>query len=196
MQAYNDLIDDFTQMLEPGDTMELIWTKDAIDATWEAGRKAREKNGLPERKYQQRLKAVEEYQRRTRATEPTVAKPATALDHSRGLEAGFKHYQALDIAQSRAMKRRENALRQIARWRDGLGGKARALSDKFVAEQVLVERYNAAQFLADAEIHDTAGDGMEAAPPASLPDQPAAAAPTLAPPRETCGSCTRARFLG
>jgi hypothetical protein len=33
-------------MLEPCDEMELIWTKEAADATWEAGREAREKNRL------------------------------------------------------------------------------------------------------------------------------------------------------
>jgi hypothetical protein len=65
---------------------------------------------------------------------------------------------ALDIAQSRASKRRDGALRQIARWRDGLGGKARALSDKFVAEEALAERYGV------AEIDDTTGEAMEAAP--------------------------------
>jgi hypothetical protein len=43
MQAYNDLINNFTQMLEPRDFMELIWTKEAADATWELGRVAREK---------------------------------------------------------------------------------------------------------------------------------------------------------
>jgi hypothetical protein len=43
MQAYNDFLNAFTRMLEPRDEMELIWTKEAADATWEAGREAREK---------------------------------------------------------------------------------------------------------------------------------------------------------
>ena len=115
IEDYIELLNDFTEMLEPRDMMELMWTKEAADATWEAGRKAREKNCLPERKYQQRLNVLAEVQRRNRAAETTAAKPATALDHSRGLHAGFKYYQALDIAQSRAIKRRDNALRQIAR---------------------------------------------------------------------------------
>jgi hypothetical protein len=34
MQAYDDLIKSFTQMLEPRDLMELIWVKEATDATW------------------------------------------------------------------------------------------------------------------------------------------------------------------
>jgi hypothetical protein len=198
MQAYNDLINGFTELLEPLDMMELMWTKEAADATWEAGRKAREKNSLPERKYQQRLKVLAELQRRTRAAETTAAKPATALDHSRGLEAGFKYYQALDVTQSRIIKRRDNALRQIGRWRDGLGAKARRLSDKFIAEQALAERYGAAQFLADAETDDTvgdviraapslasAGDAADAAPPVPRADEAAEAAPALASSGET-----------
>jgi hypothetical protein len=63
------------------------------------------------------------------------------------------------------MKRRDNALRQIESWRDGLGAKARALSDKFVAEQALAESYCATQFLAYAEIDDPVGEAREAAPP-------------------------------
>jgi hypothetical protein len=198
MQAYNDLINGFTGMLEPRDMMELMLTKDVTDATWEASRKAREKNCLPERKYQQRLKVLAELQMRRGAPATTAAKSATALDHSRGLEAGFKYYQALDVTQSRAMKRRDNALRQIARWRDGLGAKARCLSDKFLAEQALAERYGATQLLADTQTDDTTGDAMQAAPPfasagdaadaappAPLADEAARTAPALAPSGET-----------
>jgi hypothetical protein len=91
------------------------------------------------------------------------------------------------------IKRRDNALRQIARWRDGLGAKARRLSDKFVAEQALAESYCATQFLAYAEIDDpaggaraaapplaSAGDFADAAPPVPLADEAAGAAPSRA----------------
>ena len=152
IEAYTELLNGFTEMLEPRDMIELMRTKEAADATWELVRVAREKNALPERKYQQRLNVLAEVQRRNRAAETTVAKPATALDHSRGLEAGFPHYRALDVTQSRLIKRRDNALRQIERWRAGLGAKARRLSDKFVAEQALAESYCATQSLTYAEI--------------------------------------------
>ena len=92
-QAYDDLIDSMTQMLQPRDLMELIWTKEATDARWEASRASREKNSLPERKYQQRLQTEAQYRRLRGAAEAPVTKPATALDHSRGLEASFKFYQ-------------------------------------------------------------------------------------------------------
>ena len=108
MRSYNIIITDFTQMLEPRDVMELIWTKEAVDAVWKANRLAREKSG-------------------------------------RRVES--RYYQDLDIAQSREIKRRDNALRQIARWRDGLGGKARALPEKFLAEPALAKRCGVAQVL-------------------------------------------------
>jgi hypothetical protein len=185
MEAYNELLNDFTQMLEPRDTMGLMSTKEAADASWEAARIAREKNGLPERKYQKRLQVVAEVRRRNGAAEATPAKPASALDHSRGLEGGFKHYQALDIAQSRAIKRRDNALRQIARWRDGLGAKARRLSDKFIAEQALAESYCATQALAYAEIDEPVGEATEAAPQLAPVGDAADIAPAVPTSEET-----------
>ena len=184
IESYNELLNEFTQMLEPRDVIELMRTKEAADASWEVARIAREKNGLPERKYQQRLQVVAEVRRRNGAVQATAAKPATAPDHSRGLEAGFKYYQALDITQSRATKRRDNALRQLARWRDGLGAKARALSDKFIAEQALAEHYDAAHLLADAGTDNNADEAMEAAPPLAAARDTADAVAPLAPKSE------------
>jgi hypothetical protein len=151
MQSYNDIINDFTQMLEPRDVMELIWTKEAADAVWKAKCLAREK---------------------------------------RVSRLGSEYYQALDSAQSREMKRRDNALHQIARWRDGLGGKARALPDKFLAERALTKRYGVDQFVGGTETEDTvgkdmaagpalprAGDAARASPRGPLPEEGARAAP-------------------
>jgi hypothetical protein len=173
MQAYDDLRDEFTQMLKPRDVMELIWTKDAVDATWEAGREARERNAVPERQY--RLRLINNAQLR-RQPPPVVAAPATANDHSLGLRAGFKYYQALDMTQSRKMKRRDNALRQIARWRDGLGGTAKVLSNKFVSEQALAKRYSVAHLLVDAETNalDSAAEAAQTAPSVSSAESPVA----------------------
>jgi hypothetical protein len=154
MRSYNIIINDFTQMLEPRDVMELIWTKEAVDAVWKANRLAREKSGS---------------------------------------RVESRYFQDLDIAQSREIKRRDNALRQIARWRDGLGGKVRALPEKFLAEPALAKRCGVAQVLAGAETGDTIGTAMETAPPLGpaveaadasqpvpLPDEPATGAPPLA----------------
>src|SRR5258706_1649870 len=154
MQAYNDLLNAFTQMLEPRDEMELIWTKEATDASWEAGREAREKNGLT-----------------------SVAQPANALDQGRPLEASFKYYRSLDVAQSRAIKRRDNALRQIERWRKGLRAKARRLPDQLLVQHLLAQRYRVEQFLADAEADASADDALEAGTPLAPTGKAAADAP-------------------
>jgi hypothetical protein len=161
MQAYNDLLNAFTQMLEPRDEMELIWTKEATDATWEAGREAREKNGLT-----------------------SMGQPANALDHGRPLEAGFKYYRSRDVAQSRAIKRRDNALRQIERWRKGLGASARRLPDDLLVKHLLAQHYGVEQFLADAEADGSAGDALEAAAPLAPTGKAAEAAPPHAPTGE------------
>ena len=64
IEAYTEMLNDFTEMLEPRDMIELTWTKEAADATWEAARMAREKNSLPEQKYQERLRVLAELPRR------------------------------------------------------------------------------------------------------------------------------------
>jgi hypothetical protein len=173
MQAYDDLRDEFTKMLKPCDIMELILTKEAVDATWESGREAREKNAVPQRQYEDRCIALAQAQRQSRVE----IKPATARDHSRGLRAGFKYHQGLDVAQSRNMKRRDNALRQIERWRDNLGGKAQVLSDKFIAEQALAERYDVDQFLAytETEAQEDAPVLVPSDEAAQIPAAPASA---------------------
>ena|ERR1700730_4300176 len=140
--------------------MELIWVKEAADATWEEARFMREKIGLPDRKHQFLVENEANYQRSVHKIEVPSTRPATALDHSRALQAAFKYYQGLDVALMRAIKRRDNALRQIERWRDGLGVRARALSEQFVAEQFVAE-----QLVAPAETAATAGEAVETAPP-------------------------------
>ena len=165
-QAYADLLAAFTEMLQPEDIMEQIQVKEAVDATWEKARYIREKAGLPERKHQVLIENQANYQRAVHKVEVPSARPATALDHSRGLQAAFKYYQALDVGHTRVSKRLDNALRQIERWRDGLGGKARVGSAQFIAAQFVTER-----FVADAETRATAGGAAEAAPPLAAPGE-------------------------
>jgi hypothetical protein len=175
-EDYESLLDAFTQMLQPRDLMEYIWVKEAADATWEEAREASEKNGLPERNYQQRLKTVAQHQRPDTA-KATLAKVATASDLSRGFLAGFKLHQGLDIGQSRKSKRRAQALRQIERWRDGFGTQVRTLSDQFVNEQILAQRYGVNEFLARNCV--TAEERTQATPSAPIVREPAEAAPPL-----------------
>ena len=146
LQDYEDLLKEITQLLKPRDIIELIYTKEMADAIWEEKRESREKNSVPERQYQMRLSEahavrVAEARRRNLPTpKQAEQEPATALDHIRGFRTGFKLYQALDRAQCRKKNRRDNAPRQIRRWRASLGGKAEVLPDRFVAGLALAER--------------------------------------------------------
>ena len=126
MRAYSDLLNVFTQMVEPRDLMELVWTKEATDGTWQASRDAR------------------------------------------------------NVAQSRAIKRRDNAMRQIERWRKGLGAKARRLPDHLVVEHLLAQRYGVEQFPADIDSDAIAGDAVETAAPLAPAAETAEAAPPCA----------------
>jgi hypothetical protein len=125
--AYDALINQFTATIQPRDFIELMLTKEATDAAWEARRIAREKGALPEWKYLQRLRV-------------------------------------LDTAQSRAIKRRDHALRQIERWRAGLGAKSCRLPDQFLSEELLAEHYGVDPSLDDAESNATSVEAEEAAP--------------------------------
>jgi hypothetical protein len=112
----------------------------------------REKTQLPEREYREYLEAQAQRKkilpertagggsgngagpapRGVQETEVISAESATALDHARGLERGFRYYQALEKQQMQAAKRRTLALRELERWNKGLGRRARELSDRFI----------------------------------------------------------------
>jgi hypothetical protein len=142
MQAYEDLINAMTELLEPRDQNELSWTKEAVDADWEARRLARRKNEW--------LK--------------------------RNLNRG-KYCQALDIAYTRALKRRDNALHRIAQWRRGLGAKVRALPDRFVDERLLAKRYG---------VGEGRTDGCESAADIATPGP--SVVPAITPARHVAGA--------
>src|ERR1700730_11510920 len=157
MQAYNDLLNAFTQMLQPRDLMELIWTKQATDATWAGMEEDEEKNGVL-----------------------SVAQMATGRDLRRVFEAGFNYCRSTQVAQSRVMRRRDAALRQLQRWRKGLGAKSRRLPDQFLDEQVLAERYRD-QLPRDIDV--AAPEPAEVAPaaaPAEAAEAMISASPSLA----------------
>src|SRR6202048_1648544 len=159
MQAYNDLLNAFTQMLQPRDLMELIWTKQATDATWAGMEEDEEKNGVL-----------------------SVAQMATGRDLRRVFEAGFNYCRSTQVAQSRVMRRRDDARRQLQRWRKGLGAKSRRLPDQFLDEQVLEERYrDQVPTFPDNDV--TAPEPAEAAPaaaPAAAAEAMISASPSLA----------------
>jgi hypothetical protein len=118
-KTYDDLLNQFTQMIKPRDLRELSLTKEAADAMWEWRR----------------------------------------LQHQKALPGcTFAFYRALDIAQSRAIKRRDNALRQIERWRAGLGGKADALPVEFIADDAVAKHYAVEKFFSEAKFDHSLED--------------------------------------
>ena len=156
LQAYNDLLNGFTQMLEPRDLMELIWTKQATDATWDGIEEDEEKNAVL-----------------------SLAQMATGRDLRRVFDAGFNYCRSTQLAQSRLMRRRDNAVRQLERWRKGLGAKSRRLPDQFLDEQVLAQRYrDQVQTVPDNDV--TAPEPAEVAP-AEAAEAMISASPLLAP---------------
>ena len=175
MQAYNDLLNAFTQMLQPRDLMELIWTKQATDATWAGMEEDEEKNGVL-----------------------SIAQMATGRDLRRVFEAGFNYCRSTQVAQSRVMRRRDDALRQLERWRKGLGAKSRRLPDQFLDEQVLAERYRD-QLPRDIDV--AAPEPAEVAPaaaPAEAAEVMISASPSLAqsdkagsPPDDSSGDAVK-----
>jgi hypothetical protein len=142
-QSHNNLITGFPQTFQPRDMMELICVKEVTDATWEQARYTCQKTQVPERRYQQcraaqatchgilAQKAAGSGQGNGEASavESILTKPLTELDPRQSFEAGLPYYQSLDAALMPAIKRRDNALRQLEHWRDGLGLKTRRLSN-------------------------------------------------------------------
>jgi hypothetical protein len=139
--AYAQLLTVFTERLQPQDIIAQLLVKQAVDATWEEIRFAREKTQLPGRAYQEefetRAQTQAQAQEPGKETECMLATPATALDHSRGLEKKFPYYQALHREQMQAARRRAHALRELERWNKGLGREARELSDRSVRGEAL-----------------------------------------------------------
>jgi hypothetical protein len=173
LEAYENLLKEITLLLKPRDTIELIYTKEMVDAIWEDKREGREKNAVPERQHQMQMceiyfAQVAEARQRNQPEPKFVQKPATTLEHMSGFRTDFKTYQALDMAQSRKKKRRDNAPRQIARWRKTFGGKAEVLPERFVAELALAKRDGVVQFLSGAPTDDVLDQSMQA-DPSSVP---------------------------
>jgi hypothetical protein len=136
MDAYNDLLNTFTQMLEPRDLMALKLTKEATDAIWES---------------------KDEDQGDTDMI--SLAQLTRGRDLHRLFEAGVKYGRNTELARFRLIRQRDNALRQLERWRKGPGAKSRRLEDRFLDDRVLAQRY-AEQFPAVPDDLDLAPDGV------------------------------------
>jgi hypothetical protein len=136
MDAYNDLLNTFTQMLEPRDLMALKLTKEATDAIWESKQEEEGDTDVI-----------------------SLAQLTKGRDFHRLFEAGVKYGRNTELARFRLIRQRDNALRQLERWRKGPGAKSRRLEDRFLDDHVLAQRY-AEQFLAGPDDLALAPDGV------------------------------------
>jgi hypothetical protein len=161
-QAYDQVINHFTMLIEPRDFMELALTKQAADAHWEGIREAAEKTRVAQRSYQRQMEA--KAQPASGEAEASAAKPANAGGHRRGLPDDFAYYQGLDIAQSRKHKRIAAAFRQVERLRDSLGGQVRRLPDEFLDQEALAQYYEVDEFLARAKNDAIASEVVQGTP--------------------------------
>jgi hypothetical protein len=163
-KAYEEMLRRFIECFEPQDFFETVLMKDVTDGTWEGARCSRHKVLLLDRRYGDRREAEAkrrkesaqnkaELARRIAAskgeppTEPVEAldhlvaecdailvEPATELEHNRLLEVNLVHFEKLDKVQIIALAKRDKALDQLERYREGLGRRLRTVSDDFIAE--------------------------------------------------------------
>src|SRR5262249_42099293 len=61
-----------------------------------------------------------------------LTKPPVELEHARALEATFDYIERLDACLAVAIARRNSALEQMDRYRDGLGARWRRASDDII----------------------------------------------------------------
>ncbi len=162
MTAYDEMLARLMKCKAPQDLFEEILIKEVVDNTWEMARYTRHKNLLVERRFRDRLafqaerkKAAaqkkEAFAKRLAAgkpeppTEPDevleglveevdaiLQQSATELDHARALEVGIVYLERLDKLLMTATARRNNALEQLERYRDGLGYRLRSISDDII----------------------------------------------------------------
>jgi hypothetical protein len=164
VEAYWKMLRRFIESFAPHDFFETTLMKDVVDGTWEAARWGRHKVLLLDRRYRSRRETEAkrrkewaakkaELARRIAAskadppTEPEdalahlveecdaiVLEPASELAHNREIEASLAHLEKLGKLQLMALAKRERALGQLERHRDGIGGQLRLVSDACIAE--------------------------------------------------------------
>jgi hypothetical protein len=164
LQAYNELMSRYEQNFDPMHAYEAVLVRDATDATFESVRYGRAKVMLIENKVRalRELEAKRRQAEAEKkavlaksvaakysapATEPEEAvdrlveevdaillEPARELEQARAFQAVLGEYDCLDRLQMRAIARRDNAIAQIERYRDGMGGRIHRMIDEIAAQ--------------------------------------------------------------
>ena len=137
-EAYNTMLLRLIESVRPKDFIERLFCRHIADSTWEIIRYTRHKMLLMERRHRQALDhraqcmrvaaqkkaATESPTDATRASlkeiEAVMLQSPTEFDHADALEHGIEYAERLDKLLNAATARRDDVLRQLERYRDGL----------------------------------------------------------------------------
>jgi hypothetical protein len=162
--AYKKMMRLFAEDFQPQSFFEIKLMKEVTDGTWEAARWSRHRVLLLDRKDRARREAEARRRKELEAKKAAMAKraaaekadpakepeeildhlvedcdaillePATELDHNRALEATLLQQEKLMRMETADLAKCDRALRQLERYREGLGHRLRAVSDGFIAD--------------------------------------------------------------
>jgi hypothetical protein len=161
--GYQKMIRLFAEDFQPQSFFEIKLMKELTDGTWEAARWNRHRVLLLDRKDRDRREAEAKRkewaakkaamakrvaaEKADPATEPEevlehlvedcdaiLLEPATELDHNRALETILLPQEKLMKMEAADLAKCDRALRQLERYRDGLGCRLRAVCDDFITE--------------------------------------------------------------
>jgi len=148
-EAYNTMLLRLIESVRPRDFIERLFCKHIADSTWEIIRYTRHKTLLMERRHRQaldsraqHLKAAAQKKQAGPADGKTGCEPSTdamraslkeieavmlqsptEFDHADALERGIDYAERLDKLLNAATARRDDVLRQLERYRDGLSAR-------------------------------------------------------------------------
>jgi hypothetical protein len=141
-EAYNTMLLRIIESIWPRDFIERLFCRHIADSTWEIIRYTRHKMLLMERRHRQALDHRAQCmkvaaQKKQAITEPptdatraslkeieaVMLQSPTEFDHADALERGIDYAERLDKLLNAATARRDDVLRQLERYRDGLSAR-------------------------------------------------------------------------
>jgi hypothetical protein len=142
VEAYNTMLLRLIESIWPKDFIERLFCRHIADSTWEIIRYTRHKMLLMERRFRQALDNRAQCmkvaaQKKQALTEPptdatraslkeieaVMLQSPTEFDHADALEHGIEYAERLDKLLNAATARRDDVLRQLERYRDGLSAR-------------------------------------------------------------------------
>ncbi len=137
VNVYYNLMDRFTKLIEPKDTMEWLWVKDMTDHTWEVRRLRRFKVLFVELRRDQwhhnkQLLAVKWIEEDEESECAQVPVPDSEKDSADLFMDLIDKYKSADQLIASAELRRDRTLREIERRREDLARRLRKASDEII----------------------------------------------------------------